>query len=293
MLTNYLLSDLDFYNKYKDTPLNRIQCVGTHDSAAYQLLHGNNNIPSVKKLDYLRYIPFVGCIIASWTLTQSQNVIHQLKSGVKALDLRIMYDVNKQDFFFAHTLQCAQARDVFLQIKNYIKSSPMAFVMLFIKPDFENRSTFTPAVNANFKALIREVLGVKLIPKTESFPTLIDCLGTQKQVFCGLIDDNSVEVDMWNASHFNSGWIQSTDPETFYNGVKSFIQNCQPNLINLIPIMITPDSATITNAVKSELLHCHKTNIATMSLDQQPLYTRLLSDGVDIGGINVWWLDFV
>jgi hypothetical protein len=293
MLTNYLLSDLEFFNNFKDTPLNRIQCIGTHNSAAYQLLHGNNNIPSVKKLDYLRYIPVVGCIIASWTLTQNQNIIHQLNSGVKALDLRVMYDVTKQDFFFSHTLLCAQARDVLLQIRKYVDSSPMAFVMLFIKPDYEHRSTFTPAVNANFKALIRDVLGDKLVKVSPTIPTLIECLGNQTQVFCGFIDDFSVESDMWNAAHFNSGWIQSTDPEAFYNGVKSFIQNFQPNLFNMIPIMITPDATTITNAVKGEFLHCHKTNLATISLDQQPLYTRLLSDGVDISRINVWWLDYV
>ena len=119
MLSSYLLSELDFYNKYKDTPLNRIQCIGTHDSAAYQLIHGNNNIASAKNLDYLRYIQLVGCIIASWTLTQNQNIYHQLKSGVKALDLRIMYDVKKKDYFFSHTLLCAQTRDVLLQLYSF------------------------------------------------------------------------------------------------------------------------------------------------------------------------------
>ncbi len=293
MLRQLLLSNEDFYSKYKDTPLHKVHCIGTHDSACYQLIHGHNNVDKVKKLDYARYICCVNKIVKDWTLTQDHDIIQQLKMGVKALDLRVMYDVNKRDFFFSHTLLCVRADEVLEQIRAYLDSNPLAFIYIFIKPDSEHMISYTANIAADFKTMLRKILGKKLVTMNVIFPTISQCLLANQQVFCTFSDESDIVDDIWSNSYLYGTWVQATDREMFYQQVRAFVDQLPPYAIKHIPLPVTPTTDIVTADVKSRFA-CHGAqSVRTFSEEQEHTYERLSDEGANIDSVNIWWLDYL
>jgi hypothetical protein len=286
-------ADVFFFQKHSDTPINELEIVGTHDSAAYQLMCGSDN-KWIQLANIGRWsIPGVGKIIKDWTLTQDSNIYSQLKKGVRALDLRVTYF--NGHFYFSHTFLCVRAVDALHDIKRYVDSHELSFVFLLFKPDWEYRSTCD--MNA-FKSLLFEILGDSVFvkkPESEAvFPTLNDCICANKHILCGFTEENSVSEDwIWGAEYFNSIWIQTLDDNAFYESAKNFILNTQKGRINHIPLVKTPTADVIKEDVLNRLKCCFydPQNLRVWSHFSQTVLERLKNENVSFAGI--YWLDYV
>lgn len=317
-LNEFLVSNNTFVEMYKNTPINKIPLLGTHDSASYTLIHGNNNDKLTKILDYVRYLGCVDDIIKEWTLTQKYSIYHQLKLGIRALDLRITYDQNTKEFYFTHTLFCEKAQSVLLDINKYLDENNNSFLMVLIKPDFQHRQTFTQNVNDTFKKMIHDIFGSKLISRSNTFPTLNECLKKNQNILCAFTDESITNnFDwLWGGDLFQGGWIQETDDELFYQGLKNFVKYANNDYsVTHLSIAKTPTTDTIKEDIKNRftkplyieskytLIH-HKIcqclytpqNLYQYSLKQNDIYNRLKSDSIsesfDMTHVTIWWIDY-
>ena len=320
-LSEFLISNDSFLEQYGDTQINKIPLLGTHDSACYKLIHGNNKDKLTRILDYARYAGgVVVSIIKEWTLTQKYSLYNQLSLGVRALDLRVTYDTITKGFYFTHTLFCIEARDALLEINRYINDNENVFIMILIKPDYQHKDTFDSDINDNFKRLVNDVFGSKLILRNDIFPTLKECIYKKQHVLCSFTEEN-INGDnfgwIWGGQLFRGGWIQETDDEYFYQGIKNYVKYANnEHTVNHISIAKTPTTDIIKEDVKNRftkalfvenkvsLVHKKLSNclytpqsLFEYSKKQNSIFQRLMTDSVNehfsIKGITIWWIDFV
>lgn len=319
-LTDFLIPNDLFYQKYQDTNINKIPLLGSHDSASYQLVHGNNKDKLTKILDYARYLGgIVDSTIKEWTITQKFNLYSQLSMGIRALDLRVTYDQNCNDFYFTHTLFCVKASDALSDINKYINENGNSFVQILIKPDFQHRNTFTLERKNTFKQLVTDTFGSKLISPAPVFPTLKECFEKEQQVLCAFTDDGSSYEfpSLWGGERFQGGWIQETNDDLFYQGIKNFVKYANnENTITHVSIAKTPTADVIKEDLKNRLINvlflentlslirrklfdCQYTpqNLDEYSKNQKIILEKLghdaITEGFDMNNITIWWADFI
>ena len=299
-----LLSNPDFLAKYGTTRLNDIQVIGTHDSACYQLICGNTNNKLVKILNPLRYIfPCVNSILKQWTLTQDKCILEQLRMGIRTLDLRVVYDPKKQQYYFTHTFYCVSALTVLKHIGDYLDSDRTAFVIVTIRHDSEHQ-TYTDERNTEFKQLVVSMLGSRAIPKPEDvtmYPTLDSVLENNQQLIIGFMDDQDDPGNrmIWGNRYFNGRWVQDTDDDAFYGNAMEFIRyQHNPLAINHIPLVKTPTVDIVKQDIKGRFLKCgyKPQSVRSWSAFGPNVYKRLKASSVESGfdiKTNIFWLDYV
>ena len=320
-LNEFLISHDLFLEQYGDTQLNKLPLLGTHDSASYKLIHGNNKDKLTRILDYARYVGgIVDDIIKEWTLTQKYSLHTQLSLGIRALDLRVTYDTITKDFYFTHSLFCIRAQDGLFQINRYMNDNKNAFVMVLIKPDYQHKDTFDQDKSDSFKRMVNDSFGSKLILRSDTFPTLNQCIDKKQNVLCSFTNENMNGNDfnwIWGGQLFQGGWIQETYDEYFYQGIKNYVKYANnEHRVNHISIAKTPTTDIIKEDIKKRftkvlfvdnkfnLLHkkicdCLYTpqSLFEYSKNQHKIFQRLVDDSVNehfnLKGITIWWIDFV
>lgn len=289
-----LLSDSSFYEKYRDTPINKMQIIGSHDAGASQIMCGGEN-KWIRIGNVARYIiPGVDEIIKDWTLTQDLGIYEQLQKGIRALDLRVTY--HNGNFYFSHTFFCIRADKALREIRRYIDDvRELRFVCLFFKPDWEYRGTFD---TKEFQRLLLQIFDETLfVKRSYTFPTLGQCLSNQRQIFCGFTEESSDLLPewIWGSDFFNGIWIQTLNDNEFYNSAKAFIQNSHAHKMNHIPLVKTPTTDVIKEDVKNRFKLCFykPQNLKVWSSFSSQVLYRLKSENVDTSSISVFWLDYV
>jgi len=302
ILKDRLIDDLNFFAHNKDVPLNKLQVIGTHDSACFQLIRGHNGLALPKYVRPLMYfLPFVDYFVKKWTVTQSMKISKQLELGIRALDLRITYDAIRKDFYFTHTFFCIKADKLLDDISCHLAKNPLQFMFLIIKPDFAHTHTYTPEQDQKFQELLNSKLGTFFVTKSltpNSFPTLQNVLTAKKNILCNVA--TSIVTDWnWGDEYFSGDWVNTTDDEAFYQGVKNFVISSEPqNTISYIPLMKTPDTETIKRDIKPSLL-CSSDKgdgIYGWSKLVPPLLDRLEKDSESENfsiNVNIFFVDYI
>lgn len=289
-----LQNDEEFFQKYSDTPINKLQIIGSHDTAAYQLIGGSSNkwinLANIGRW----FIPGVDGFIKDWTLTQENTIIKQLTKGIRAFDLRVTY--YKGQFYFTHTFFCVPAEDALTQINDYVKTNANCFVLLIFKPDWEYRQTFDAVA---FRSLIRRTIDENYWIKkvnTGGFPTLKECLSQGQHLLCGFTEEYGLQEDwIWGAEYFYGKWIQDLNDESFYQEVKNFVNTTTNSRINHIPLVKTPTADVIKQDIVNRLkFWSYKPqSIKIWSQFSHHVLSRLAEDQVDTSSVSIFWLDYV
>src|SRR3989338_11679934 len=112
----------------QDRRLDQIKLLGTHDSAAALQLLFNETPPMERTpvLDLFKYLaeidPVAHQIVANLTFAQTLPIIEQLEQGIRALDLRILYDSNSTDFYLCHSYATQKLEPVLEQIADFLSN---------------------------------------------------------------------------------------------------------------------------------------------------------------------------
>jgi hypothetical protein len=214
-------------------PLNQQRWVGTHDSASYKFLSGGVNpmVPlpgslglsiSVNTLDMLQsWFGIVHNVLGHWTFTQQYDVFDQLKMGVRALDLRIAYSKEADEFVFAHTFGNEYAYKILNQIARFLQQNPNEFIIIISKPDFENRTSMEAlTITARYLQLIKDTFGSRLLPVTPQFPTRQGATSAGHQILFSYSSDTALSDTfsswVWPSDRFGGNWISTDDMEQDY-----------------------------------------------------------------------------
>jgi hypothetical protein len=119
-----------------DKHLNEIFIAGTHDSATYDLedTFGKNQSinHNINLLKYLLVGFAVTKISKNWSKAQSFSILEQLESGIRYLDLRVIYRKSKQDFYTVHGLYGPRLAKVLNQITTFLSLHPKEILIIQI-----------------------------------------------------------------------------------------------------------------------------------------------------------------
>lgn len=293
-----------------DKKINQIQFPGTHDTCAYQLTEGYNDNKWLKILQILRKLKCIDRIAREWTLTQELNITQQLELGIRFFDLRVMYDVGKEAFYFAHTLNCILADEWLNEVKSYLDAHPEVFCIFSIRPDHANRHTFDYQQALEFSNKMKEILGSRFVIKRTPnpsqsgkflFPTLGECLSNREQILFIYNTDAPHEYGSeWIWSFYlyaDNVWYQTLSDEVLYQQIKEFIQKPEDPLDNRIKYisltMSTSTSYLVINILKNFFVPKNKRkNIYSMSYHIQKFLERYKEEGVVLDSMCGWLADF-
>ncbi len=313
---SYLLStyiEHVFMNNNKK--LNEIQFVGSHNSSSYKFI---SDVPLPGKLagqykvntlnGIQKWCAICQRILAAWTFTQQYDVYDQLKLGVRALDLRVAF--TGREYVYAHTLANEYTKVILGQIKTFIDENPDAFIIISSKPEWENRSTMeTPEAIQGYLQLVGNILGSKLLPKSDTMPTLGSALNNGHQVLFIYHGDTGGMTDnwIWPSSTIYGTWYNESNMDrayrTYSNDVANIIANNDMRFRQTY-LVTTPDTDSIKDAYLGRI-NPFSSNIITLwkqgtgSVISNGIYSQrkwlcqmLKNIGADkLKKVNIWWID--
>ena len=286
-----------FYEKNKDKKINHIPLAGTHDSSAYQIIDGNNGNTVIKVLNVMRKVlPCVNKIVEDWTLTQTLDVAEQLELGIRLFDLRVMFDVKQEKFFFAHTLLCIEAEELLNEIKKFAEANPFSLCVLTTRADVKNSTTLTPERAAEFENMTKAILGDHLIVKKDNqFPTLEEAVMKGQQVLF-LYKENTQEKDwVWSYDYVDTEWLNTEVDEDLYQQIKEFIETHKdPDKFRYMSLTMSPSSGTVIRDVIRRIFvpRYQPNNLYKMSFHIQEFLDRLVDEKVDLSEMSGYLFDF-
>ena len=122
----------DNHNKLRDIPLIDLAIPGSHNSGAYWLdEHGAlaSDQPGLLKF-YILFIPKLRQIVRNYALTQSLDVLGQLKKGVRHLDIRVA--MHEGEFHVYHGFYGHLLTSVLQQVNDFLVTNRHAVIFLGI-----------------------------------------------------------------------------------------------------------------------------------------------------------------
>lgn len=264
----------------KDKPIHKVLLPGTHDSAAYKV----DFVHSIGKLEFMktlvRVIPFVGKIIANWTVTQSKDLYSQLEEGIRFLDLRVSYDEKNGKFYLTHTFTCIPLEEGLADINRYLKEHSGEVVVLSIESDWEHRQAMENVeIEKEMYVKIKDQLGAMLCPPTSKQEelTLQHLVQENKRVLCyynSRKEHGSALPDLWDGHRIGSHWIDSSDPDIRLKALKEQVASDKPTDkdIHIASITLTPQPKDIVLAVVKKIFLPWKKSASLETVAQE--YTK-------------------
>ncbi len=250
-----------------DLPLNQLHWVGTHDSASYKFLR-TISLPgklggsiSVNTLNYLQsWFGLAHNILGHWTFTQQYDIYDQLTMGVRALDLRVAYSKEADEFVYAHTLANEYVTEVLNQISHFLQKNPKEFIIITSKPDWENRTTMEDAViTSRYLQLVKDTFGSRLLPVTSHFPSIRESTSAGYQILFSFTPSSGPSSDtfaswVWPADRFGGNWVSTEDMEEDYKMYTSQLDRASnPQQLEQAFLYHTPSHRTIKAAYLDRL----------------------------------------
>ena len=122
--------------KLKDYPINRIACLGTHDSFSYNI--NMSSKPNTNEPDNLSNTPVLNVIgkglMVRFARSQAHCVLEQLQRGVRFLDVRITYVDNT--FYTSHGFISETLENSLLQVLEFLDKNPGEIIYFQIFHNF-------------------------------------------------------------------------------------------------------------------------------------------------------------
>ncbi len=201
-------------NYLADRHLNEIFIAGSHDSATYKLEDSFGKNQSIShNLNILKYF-LIGSAVTKiskkWSKAQSASILEQLESGVRYLDLRVIFRDSKKDFYTVHGLYGPRLSTILDEINTFLSLHPKEILIIQI-----GDLRYMPHGDADHHKLVsklRSAFDGKLLTKPiGSIPTLKEIWQQKKQIV--LIYENESVVsqyeDIWPKAQINSYWGNS------------------------------------------------------------------------------------
>ena len=243
-------------------PLHSVLLPTTHDSAAYQLAQGR--LAQSKKswaywAERFSRLPVVNRFQRAWTLTQNASLFQQLVMGVRAFDLRLAYDERNHRFYFAHRFACTTAAFGIKEVKHFLDLYRGEVVLLFIKPDWENRAVLTAERATDFLGEATRILGDHLLPPTAdnvlTDAHTIDALAASGKRCVLYFSGKGGGTFVWKRSNITGAGF-TADLDARVENLTAHLQRIkgQPTRnLHAISLTLTPDTDLIVGALKRKL----------------------------------------
>lgn len=149
------------YRSRPDTKLTAVAIPGTHDSATYNISILSRVAPG-SPFFYMLGKP----LVAGWAKTQFTDVYHQLLSGIRFLDLRVLYRKNK--CYVVHGLVSVSLQKVIKQVLRFAIEHPREIVLVWIELTYEIAHRLAPEevvnVQERAKQEFRDYIGRYHLP---------------------------------------------------------------------------------------------------------------------------------
>ncbi|XP_055916022.1 PI-PLC X domain-containing protein 2 [Eupeodes corollae] len=175
---------------------------GSHNSMTYGINSKSKPAPdaeqSTRRLNYI--FPW---FVRRWAITQSADVLQQLKLGVRFFDLRICQ--NEEKFYYCHGLYSMTIIDPLLEIINFLESHPKEFVIL----DFQHFYAMQPQHHIRLHNYLKQMFGSRLYTRNDgplSKCTLNYCHPNGKQVIIIYRRFVNLPQDFWPSLSWPTPW---------------------------------------------------------------------------------------
>jgi hypothetical protein len=302
---------------------------GSHDSATYTLDIAAT--PPMQGSIYqvlldLLADPLTALIadapIHDLTLTQRGMIApFQLESGIRALDLRVLYNpANVQQsldpFFFSHSFAAVPMNETLRGVASFLTAHAGEVIIVQLSVDWEHRNQTLPHL-PTVMGIVRDILGEWLVPVPventstyanffveTSLATLVDA--GHRVLFS--LDETSVDVrsfpGIWNASAVNTFWPNGQTANMSMSTIDAYLYGADPSntmpennndQLNLVFFTITPSDASIVQNVLDHIWNL--TNVTSLRDYAQEMRAPTLSAlakavGVDKKRISIVSIDW-
>jgi len=222
----------------KQIDIRKILLPGTHDSAAYQV-EFQHSLPQFSKIQKLVcFLPFVGKIIAGWTITQDMNLHDQLMDGIRYFDLRISYHTQEKRFYLTHTFTCVPLEEVLQQMRTFMDYHPGEVIIISSVCDWEDRQDMQDLEREKeMVQLFEHHFKNLLVPPTLSKEdpeamTLENLVKNDYRIFFyydSLAGHIGELPEVWNGQNIKSpGWSNTSDVTTTLEGLNNGVNKVDP-----------------------------------------------------------------
>lgn len=269
----------DWMSRLSDAALNRgfknLVLPGSHDSATHTIQF--NATPAMQDSVYQLLLdaaldPLTGELVAApireLTVTQRGAIAEQLSCGVRALDLRVLYNANlsasfEECLFFSHSFAAVPVVATLLDIAAFLESAPREILVIQLASDWEHRLQTEP-VFSQILAVVEGVLGSWLVPRndTGNFENLTPALLLESGHRVFLTSDASLfnassHPLIWPSAAVNSFWPNGQTVNASMLLIDDYLANQMPSNnsgeLNLIFFTVTPSDASIVEDVIDHL----------------------------------------
>ena len=228
----------------------QIKLLGTHDSGADQL-NLNASIPMEQTpiLDWFKDLaeidPIADQVLENLTLSQPLSVFEQLEQGIRALDLRILYNNRTRDFYLSHSFASKKLFPVLCEIAYFLYQHPAELLVISVADDDEHVEQTSP-YNSQVSMMIQEVIGNFLIPVSAT-QTITDNMTLHNLV----AQNQRVLVNFknyfWPAAVLVQYWPNGQTVNQSMQVIETYLPklNISKPILNLVFFTVTPDAESI------------------------------------------------
>lgn len=232
--------------------LQQITLPGTHDSGSANVTSVVIDVPgwidaAIKVADELG-IP-VGSIIDSWAQTQRKTIYEQFQSGIRYVDVRIVYYGGAWKIHHGPVLGLTTISQVLQNAYKFASDNPTEIVILELS--HQDPST-TPQQEAEMITLIHDTVYGRLWPKSGGFVPISKMSEAQRNIIVTLTFGNDPYI--WGGDTIINTYANSDDLQTMetYNNnqVQSWANHgIYPGNLFKISWTLTPNADTIFESI--------------------------------------------
>ncbi len=251
----------------KARPMTQLKLLGSHDSGAYRLnLTATPPMEETPMMDWVvdiaRDNPEANQVLRQVTLAQRLNISEQLQQGIRALDLRILYNSDVQEFFMSHSMATDTLSSGLAQIRQFMTEHPGELIVIQMQDDAEHGEMTAPH-NHEAISMVHAALGQFLIPVTQnrtlnSTMTLGTLVKSNKRILFSFLDRLSRKYgDIWSSSVINTSWPNGQTVNESLSTIQTYLpalRHAKNTLLNLVFFTITPTKDSIIAGVIGEAL---------------------------------------
>ena len=269
----------DLASEISSIPFSEVCLPGTHDSATYQFhddlgaspdsdltmaiqekLVVNNGESGEGKLGFLGKLGAVigstinntalGLIFEKICKAQSLSVKEQLTSGIRYLDLRVVYHQDSDQYYSCHGVYCVNMKTIIQDVNAFLTANPKEIVIM----DFNHLYKMDGYHEAFVNDLLT-ILGDRAADSSQLKPssTLEEFWNTNAQAVILYQHGPSVESSggkLWSQDHIHSPWPETHDIGLLETKLLDNVKSRSVDQFFVLQGILTPDG----DLIKEELL---------------------------------------
>lgn len=290
----------------KQVSIDQLKLPGSHDSAAYQLnLLGTPGMEKTPSLDWIKEFALLDStlfhLLMVMTITQSLNLYQQLEQGIRALDLRILYNRAEDQFYLSHSFATVNFAEGLSQIKAFLDAHPAELIIITLTNDSEHGHATIPMLD-RVVSLIQSILGVYLIPATTDARIANDMtlakLVSKNQRILLTIDAALTQSyeSVWPVGIVETYWPNQVNSQKSLNAIQNYLagnQNFPKGILNGVFFTVTPDQNTALEGAFGELFNCgfEMTLFDEATKINQLSASYIQTSQTQIQNLSIFWVD--